>query len=210
MKGKKKAIGRRKIIMSIKLYGHDTTIIGSYAPIDGSERYEKEEYYGELSDVLQEYPRNKDAIIVGDLNARVNSQEDRQVIGKYAEDVENDNRQRTYDTKVKREANCGTDHHVLETTIVFPFSCNSRKEEGNQDNITELNVKRYKLRLLQQPSICDLVYQRRLANRLNHIAPSANTEEEYNNIKTTIHEIAGERPGRPVVVELSESQVRLQ
>lgn len=189
--------------------------------------------------------KHEDIIVAGDLNARVKSMSDDDVVGRFAEEIENTNGERLIelcnqyqlqltntrfahknihrytwerpsmrqksiidyiitkqkpnvhvcDARVKRGANCGTDHHLLLAVLVYPFPTKNntnRKQKTNEEN--KITSKRYKLHLLQDTSTRDL-YQKRLTNTLSLNKPSENIEEEYNYIKNCIHKIAAEALG---------------
>ncbi|XP_030757469.1 craniofacial development protein 2-like [Sitophilus oryzae] len=146
-------------------------IIGVYAPYDSSDNNIKDDFYEDLNHVISGIRTSYDIIIAGDMNARVKSRENNEIVGKYAEEVENDSGEmllelcsehqlklmntyfphkdihrftgerpslnkksiidyiiarnksefRVNDARVKRGVNCGTDHHLLLATLVYPF-----------------------------------------------------------------------------------------
>ncbi|KAK4875361.1 hypothetical protein RN001_011783 [Aquatica leii] len=136
-------------------------------------------------------PPIQDIIIAGDLNGRVKSHEKSDVVGKFAEETENNNRKRLLewcyenelklmntffehkdihwytwertslqqksiidyvitkqktiykinDIRVKRGANCGTDHHLLVATAVYPFLKRNTQDKEN-DNTKKMTNQR--------------------------------------------------------------------
>lgn len=241
-------ISERILTVTLKIYGYETVIIGVYAPIDSETKQTKDQFYEQMSDIIMTVKKHQDIILAGDLNARIKKMYDSDVVGKYAEEVQNDSGERllemcnqynltitntyyahkdihrytwerpslqqksiidyiitkktthfqVHDSRVKRGANCGTDHHLVVAKLMYPFSTkrsNSNWKNGSPENTTnQVDDQKYKLYLLQQSSIRDL-YQRRLTNELNATIPSQNIEKEHENIKSIIHKIAKETLG---------------
>lgn len=85
-------------------------------------------------------------------------------------------RQRTsfkiYDCRVKRGANCGTDHHLLLATFVSQYSNISIQKtnvlKDKEEKGTQFTTKQYKLYLLHQESIRSM-YEKRLATELTKV-----------------------------------------
>lgn len=241
-------ISERILTVTLKVFGHETLIVAVYAPIDASDNQTKDQFYGTLSDILSRAKGHQDIIVAGDLNARIKGQEDSNVVGKFADELQNDSgnrlieissqyklqlantcfahkdihrytwerpsmqqrsiidyiivkqnsRFKVFDARVMRGANCGTDHHLLVATLVYPFPCNHNNRPNDTHHKTNssdiLKPKRYKLYLLQEDSVRDL-YQRRLANELNAIEFLDNVEVEHEYIKNAMHTIAAETLG---------------
>ena len=240
-------VSDRIVTVTIKIFGHTTKIIGVYAPVDNCEQTVKDQFYEKLSDTINKTKRSVDIIIAGDLNARVKRQDNDEVIGKFAEDVENDNGTRlkelchqfqlqlsntrfahknihrftwerpslkqkslidyiivkqrptfqVYDCRVKRGANCGTDHHLVLAKLVYPYPKKQEKNKPDRESPKTQKVTnpRYKLHLLHQSSI-QYLYQRRLTTELNLTEKTENIEDEYKNIKKCIHKAATEALGK--------------
>ena len=241
-------VSKRILAIEMKLYGHKTIILGVYAPYDTSDNETKDKFYEELNHAILNIKTGYDIIIAGDLNAKVKSQQSSEIVGKYAETVENDNGERllqlcsqyqlkltntffahkdihrytwerpslnqksiidyvivktkskfkVYDSRVKRGANCGTDHHLLTTKIVYPFphkpsKVNTSNEQAPNPH-TEIKDKQYKLYLLKQQSIKEF-YEMRLQRELELTPPEEDIETEYTSIKNIMHKIAAETLG---------------
>ena len=59
------------------------TVIQVYSPTSNAEEAEVEQFYEDLQDLLELRPRNDVFFIIGDLNAKVGSQETPGVTGKF-------------------------------------------------------------------------------------------------------------------------------
>ena len=70
------------------------TVIQVYAPISNAEEAEVEQFYEDLQDLLDLTPKKVVLFIIGDLNAKVGSQESPGVIGKFGFGVQNEAEQR--------------------------------------------------------------------------------------------------------------------
>ena len=73
------------------------TVIQVYAPISNSEEAEVEQFYEELQDLLQLTPKKDVLFIIGDWNAKVQSQETPGVTGKFGLGLQNEAGQRLID-----------------------------------------------------------------------------------------------------------------
>ena len=89
-----KYISDRIMTVTLKIYGYETTIVGVYAPVDASDNQIKDQFYGKLSNIILNIKRHHDIIIAGDLNARVKKQNDSDIVGQFAEDIQNDSGER--------------------------------------------------------------------------------------------------------------------
>lgn len=87
-------VSDRIVTATLKIYGHEIVIVGVYAPYDTSGIQIKDLFYEELSSVISKIKPHQDIIIAGDLNANVMSREDDDVVGKFAQNVENDSDKR--------------------------------------------------------------------------------------------------------------------
>ena len=72
----------------------DITVIQVYAPNSNAEEAEVEQFYKDLQDLLELTPKKEVLFIIGDWNAKVGSQEIREVIGKFDLGVQNESGQR--------------------------------------------------------------------------------------------------------------------
>ena len=70
------------------------TVIQTYAPISNSEEAEVEQFYEDLQDLLELIPKKDVLFIIGDWNAKVESQEIPGVTGKFGLGVQNEAGQR--------------------------------------------------------------------------------------------------------------------
>ena len=59
------------------------TVIQVYAPISNTEEAEVEQFYEDLQDLLELTPQNDVLFIIGDWNAKVESEETPEVTGKF-------------------------------------------------------------------------------------------------------------------------------
>jgi len=97
------------------------------------------------------------------------------------------------DVRVYRGAECGTDHFLLKSKVLFKYHLQqTTKKEGN-DMTIKSELKRFNLNLLKQDSI-RFLYQLRLANKLRN-QTTGTAAEMYNHIKSAIHEAAMEAIG---------------
>lgn len=241
-------ISERITTLTMKLYGHETLIVGVYAPTDNAQRHLKDKFYNQLSHVLSNTKAHLEIIVAGDLNGRIKGKKGDDVVGGFADEEENDNgerllelcnqyqlkitntffshkdihrytwerpsmnqrsiidyiivKQRSHfrinDCRVKRGANCGSDHHLLVATLVVPFTKTAIDNNNSTRNIDEkgtpMEQKKYKLYLLQQDSIRSL-YETRLAAELTEHGGNQDVEEQYETLKSIIHKIANEALG---------------
>ena len=72
----------------------NVTVIQVYAPIINTEEAEVEWFYEDLQDLLELTPKKDVLFIIGDLNAKVGSQETPGVTGKFGLGVQNEAGQR--------------------------------------------------------------------------------------------------------------------
>ena len=70
------------------------TVIQIYAPISNAEKAEIEQFYEDLQDLLELTPKKVVLFIIGDWNAKVESQEIPRVTGKHSHGVQNEAGQR--------------------------------------------------------------------------------------------------------------------
>lgn len=240
-------VSERILTVTLKIYGYETIVVGVYAPTESTENLIKEQFNEQLSNILNKIKNHQDIIVAGDLNARVKSQINNQVVGEFAEEIENNNNGdrlidlcnqyklqltntkfahkmihrytwerstmgqksiidyiivkqqanfQVHDSRVKRGANCGTDHHLVLAKFVYPFPRQTltMQEQQKTSGTNKSTNKQYKVYLFYQESIKNL-YQRRMTNEINSTPPSQNIEEEYGNIKKCIHKIAAETLG---------------
>ena len=79
-------------MMSICFQGKpfNITVIQVYTPISNAEEAEVERFYEDLQDLLELTPRKDVLFIIGDRNAKVESQETPGVTGKFGLGVQNE------------------------------------------------------------------------------------------------------------------------
>ena len=70
------------------------TVIQVYAPISNAEEAEVEQFYADLQDLLELTPKKDVLFIIGDWNAKVESQETSGVTGKFGLGIRNEAGQR--------------------------------------------------------------------------------------------------------------------
>ena len=83
-------------MISIRFQGNpfNTTVIQDYAPTSNTEEAEDEQFYEDLQDLLELTPKKDFLFIIGDWNAKVESQEIPAVTGKFGLGVQNEAGQR--------------------------------------------------------------------------------------------------------------------
>ena len=83
-------------MISVRFQGKpfNITVIQVYAPTSNAEEAEVEQFFEDLQDLLELTPRKDVLFIIGDWNARVESQETPGVTGKFGLGVQNEAGQR--------------------------------------------------------------------------------------------------------------------
>ena len=83
-------------MISVRFQGKpfDITVIQDYAPTSNAEEAEVERFYEDLQDLLELTPKKDVLFIIGDWNAKVVSQETREVTGKFGLGIRNEAGQR--------------------------------------------------------------------------------------------------------------------
>ena len=78
-------------MISVRFQGKpfNITVIQAYAPTSNAEEAEVERFYEDLHDLLELIPEKDVLFIIGDLNAKVGSQEIPGVTGKFGFGVQN-------------------------------------------------------------------------------------------------------------------------
>ena len=84
-------VSERILTVTLKIYGYETIVVGVSAPKESTENLIKEQFNEQLSNILNKIKNHQDIIVAGDLNARVKSQINNQVVGEFAEEIENNN-----------------------------------------------------------------------------------------------------------------------
>lgn len=241
-------ITERHLKIVVRIRNIELVIVAVYAPTNDTMDAVKDTFYDTLDDILQGIKKHQQLILAGDLNARVGSRQNDEVVGQYGEIRVNDNGERlinickqhelkinnsfynhkeihrytwekpslnqksildyiitrqkphfkVVDTRVKRGANCSTDHYLLVSKILPQYSAAimKRKEKisDTKETVTKEVIVKYNLYLLQDESIRDL-YQRRLTNLLNKSTTEGDVEKDHQNIVEAIHQAARESLG---------------
>ncbi|XP_072392375.1 uncharacterized protein [Diabrotica undecimpunctata] len=78
-------ISERILTITVTLYGIEIIVVVVYAPIDDSNQQLKNSIYEEFSNICNKIKTNQETILLGDLNARVGSQIDDDVVGQQRE-----------------------------------------------------------------------------------------------------------------------------
>ena len=87
-------INERILRISIQIKGQDLEIIADYAPTNDSIDRIKDKFYEDLNIILENINQSQEMIIMGYLNARIGSRDDDDVVGKFGEEVVNNNGER--------------------------------------------------------------------------------------------------------------------
>jgi hypothetical protein len=66
-------------------------VIGAYAPTNDTASAGKDKFWDTLRGILEEIPRRKEIIIMRDMNARVVCGNKSKAVGKFGEEIKNDN-----------------------------------------------------------------------------------------------------------------------
>src|SRR5574340_1453752 len=102
-------------MISVRFQGKpfNITVIQAYAPTSNAEEAEVEWCYEDLQDLLELTPQKDVLLIIGDLNAKVGSQETPGVTGKFGLGVQNEAGQRLI--RVLSREHTGHSKHPLPT-----------------------------------------------------------------------------------------------
>ena len=92
-----KFINEKILLLELVIFGRELVVVGTYAPTNDSSVIEKDKYWNTLRDVLEEIPRRKEILIMGDLNARTGIQQHSKIVGQFGESIKNDNGDRLID-----------------------------------------------------------------------------------------------------------------
>ncbi|KAK4876194.1 hypothetical protein RN001_012616 [Aquatica leii] len=97
-------------------------------------------------------------------------------------------RLKVLDVRVKRGYDCGSNHHLLTSTVYLPYRGSNNNREENE-NIGQTTEERFNLQSLYEESIAYL-YRRRVEQKIKTLRRTV--EEEYEHIKAFIKEAAKE------------------
>lgn len=81
----------RLMSITIKIYGKEYCIVAAYAPTEDSTIAVKDDFYEVLTNKLDTVRNTRRLILAGDINARVGQRKNDQVVGRWGEDIVNDN-----------------------------------------------------------------------------------------------------------------------
>ncbi|XP_056635532.1 craniofacial development protein 2-like [Diorhabda sublineata] len=85
------AVNQRIIKINIAICGNKTTVIGTYGVNEDDTVNNKDDYFECLSEEISKVGTSREVIILGDLNARTGKKIDDQIVGRFGEEVTNDN-----------------------------------------------------------------------------------------------------------------------
>ncbi|KAG8223357.1 hypothetical protein J437_LFUL001235 [Ladona fulva] len=84
-------------MMTINNRGHMITIIGVYAPNEGTNFQKKEKYENSLREILDKIPDRHEIILAGDLKSRVGKQKSNPIVSPHGEETVNRNGEKLID-----------------------------------------------------------------------------------------------------------------
>ena len=90
-------MNERIIKLNLTLYGREIAILAVYGPTDDSSAAEKDYFMNTLQDEITKIKQNYEIIIAGDLNGRVGKRENDKTVGRFGEQISNDNGERLID-----------------------------------------------------------------------------------------------------------------
>ncbi|XP_045474908.1 craniofacial development protein 2-like [Harmonia axyridis] len=197
----------RIMTLTLSIYGYDTTVIAVYVPSNDSTQQLKDEFYADLSGISNALPHHPEVILTGDLNARVGSRFDHDVVGQFGEICVNNSGETLMDFCTQnflKILNGFFEHKKIhrytwerpslhEKSVLDHFICKQKSRFKWQD----CRVKRgpncgsdhYMVEAKIQKSIRTL-YQSRLAEELRARPPNNNVETEYENMRAVQHSAA--------------------
>ncbi|XP_043485867.1 craniofacial development protein 2-like [Polistes fuscatus] len=85
------AINERMIKVNMNIYGYRTTILGVYGVNEDALVANKDEFYEQLNDEIVKVGNTREIILLGDLNGRTGNKKQDDVVGRYGEEMLNDN-----------------------------------------------------------------------------------------------------------------------
>ena len=90
-------VSSRCLIVKFKFPKVKVAVIVAYAPCEDREESVKNDFWRELNAVIERVPRSFRKIVMGDMNGKVGTVPERDVVGPYGVDGENDNGRRMKD-----------------------------------------------------------------------------------------------------------------
>ncbi|CAG9573517.1 unnamed protein product [Danaus chrysippus] len=163
-------------LCSIRVKGklYNSTFICCYAPINDAADETKDQFYGDLQNVIEKVPRYDALIVLGDVNAQVGKEQAfGEVAGKHSlHDVTNDNGERLYHFLVVARARFRTQTVQCKSERRIRWATEKLKDG-------EINTK----------------YKQEIAKQLELRLPQSDIELEWKSIKDGILEAAKETIG---------------
>lgn len=87
-------INERIATVNMNVLGRKITVIGAYAPTNDDTQTSKDQFFDRLQDEIYKMGNDREIILLGDLNARTGNTTNSKIVGKYGEEVVNDNGER--------------------------------------------------------------------------------------------------------------------
>jgi len=84
-------IDERIMKLEIEIWGHSIVIIAAYGPTEDTNVTIKDDFESKLASLLDNIGNRKEILLMGDLNARTGTEQEDNVIGKFGENVVNEN-----------------------------------------------------------------------------------------------------------------------
>lgn len=91
-------MNERLITLELEIGRKQIVIFGVYSPTEDASAGEKDQFYDVLKSEIEQINNRKELIIMGDLNGRVGKKIKGKVVGRYREDIVNDNGIRLIET----------------------------------------------------------------------------------------------------------------
>lgn len=91
------AVSERIIKMNLTLRGHRITVMGVYAVNDDTLVHLKDNFFEQLNEEIVKVGKARELVLLGDFNSRVGKRDRDMVVGRYGEEVINDNGERLID-----------------------------------------------------------------------------------------------------------------
>ncbi|GJQ65086.1 hypothetical protein Trydic_g7234 [Trypoxylus dichotomus] len=77
--------------MDLQVFGHKLILIGVYAPTDDATTALKDNFFDDLTGILDTVGNRKAVVLTGDFNGRIGKKVGVELVGQHGEDVINDN-----------------------------------------------------------------------------------------------------------------------
>ncbi|XP_030762950.1 craniofacial development protein 2-like [Sitophilus oryzae] len=91
------AVNENILTINIILYGYNIIIIAAYAPSEDERDSVKQDFFDKLDQLLEDFSRYRDVILLGDFNGRTGRKNNSQIVGPFGEATTNDNGERLID-----------------------------------------------------------------------------------------------------------------